>query len=194
VSVPKRNISTDAGAGVINHGDPQYPLVLVNRLGESAPVKLWALGNLEILRERKTALFCSSTCPGSAILTALEGVKKMRDSGVTVISGFHSPVEKECLNILLRGRQPIVICPARSLQGIRLPPEWKKGIDTKRLLILSPFASGLRRATTTLAQARNQFASALADEVFIPYTAPGGLLEQMSEQIRHWQVPMYTAL
>jgi len=49
-----------------------------------------------------------------------------RDDGVTVISGFHTPVEKECLRILLRGSQPVIICPARSIEGMRIPPTWKQ--------------------------------------------------------------------
>ena len=30
-----------------------------------------------------------------------------RDEGRCIISGFHSPIEKECLLILLRGNQPV---------------------------------------------------------------------------------------
>lgn len=49
-------------------------------------------------------------------------MKLLRDAGVTVIGEFHSPMEKECLNILLRGSQPIIVCPARSLENMRIKP------------------------------------------------------------------------
>jgi predicted AAA+ superfamily ATPase len=38
----------------------------------------------------------------------------LREAGIPVIGGFHAPMEKECLDLLLRGTQPVVICPARS--------------------------------------------------------------------------------
>ena len=31
--------------------------------------------------------------------------------GVPMIGGFHTPMEQECLEVLLRGQQPVVICP-----------------------------------------------------------------------------------
>jgi hypothetical protein len=63
------------------------------------------------LAEPKLALFCSVRCPGDAILGAYDAAQKLRDDSVTVVSGFHSPVEKECLRILLRGTQPVIILP-----------------------------------------------------------------------------------
>ncbi|HSB33480.1 MAG TPA: hypothetical protein VLG39_03400 [Nitrospirota bacterium] len=51
--------------------------------------------------------------------------RKWRDDGVLVISGFHSPLEKECLNNLLRGRQPAIICAARNIEIMRIRAEFK---------------------------------------------------------------------
>lgn len=55
-------------------------------------------------------VFCSARAPGDAILRAHDAARRMCDEGVTVISGFHSPIENECLRILLRGKQLIIIC------------------------------------------------------------------------------------
>src|ERR1700693_2140172 len=104
---------------VLNSTDSEYPARLRERLGERAPRTLNALGDLASLSQPKTALFCSVRCPGDAILRAYDAAQKLRDEGLNVVSGFHSPVEKECLRILLRGKQPIVICLARSLEKIR---------------------------------------------------------------------------
>src|SRR3990172_12303618 len=117
--------------------DAGYPARLRERLGEHAPRTLTALGNPASLSQPKTALFCSIRCPGDAILGAYDAARKLRDQGVTVVSGFHSSVEKECLRILLRGKQPIIICPARGLNGMRIPREWRTGMETGQLLLLS---------------------------------------------------------
>ena len=86
----------------IGRGTRDYPAVLVSRFGDNAPEALVALGNTVLLRARRTALFCSARTPGEAILRAHDAARRMRDEGVTVISGFHSPIGKECLRILLR--------------------------------------------------------------------------------------------
>jgi hypothetical protein len=88
-----------------------------------APMQVSAIGNTDILHEKKLAFFCSVRCPGSIIIQTYDCMKALRDAGVTVIGGFHSPMERECLNILLRGTQPAIICPARSLENMRIKPE-----------------------------------------------------------------------
>lgn len=136
--------------------EASWPRRVEKRLGAAAPTRLWAIGDSGILTERKIALFCSVRCPGDAILRAYDTARKLRDEGVTVVSGFHSPVEKECLRILLRGKQPIILCLARSLEGIRIPAAWRGGLGTGRLLLLSPFEKRPRRPDTKSAQRRNE--------------------------------------
>jgi hypothetical protein len=113
-----------------------YPILLVKRLGKDAPVRLWSIGLLNLISIPKTALFCSKRCPGDAILKAMDQVQKWREQGRCIISEFHSPIEKECLQILLRGGQPIIICPARSLERMRIPMEWRAGIGAGWILLL----------------------------------------------------------
>jgi hypothetical protein len=113
----------------LNSADARYPARLRRRLRTDALPQLSALGNLDLLALSKTALFCSARCPGRAILAVYDQVTRWRDAGRCIISGFHSPVEKECLRILLRGSQPIIICPARSLEKLRLAVDWQKSFD-----------------------------------------------------------------
>jgi predicted Rossmann fold nucleotide-binding protein DprA/Smf involved in DNA uptake len=168
---------------LLNATDARYPSPLRKRLGGQAPPQLWALGNLSLLQTRKTALFCSARCPGDAILRAYDQAAKWRDKGRCVISGFHSPVEKECLRILLRGTQPIIICPARSLPK-RVPAEWQKLLTDGRLLILSCFNESERRVTADLAARRNELAAAIADEVWFAHITPGGNMAELSEKLK----------
>ena len=149
-----------------------YPSFLLKRLGDKAPSSLTAQGNVDLLALPKTALFSSARCPGSAILAAYDQAAQWRDKGRCVISGFHSPVEQECLRILLRGKQPIIICPARALPK-RIPADWQKSMDEGRLLILSAFPTE-RRVTADLAQRRNEIVAALADDHYFAHITPGG--------------------
>ena len=173
----------------LNADDTRYPARLRERLGDDAPAQLSALGNLELLALPKTALFCSVRSPGHVILPAYDLAATWRDAGRCVIGSFHSPVEKECLNILLRGKQPIILCPARSLTGMRIPGAWQKAIEAGRMLILSSFPDAPRRVTTVFAARRNEFVAALADEVFIAHTAVGGKTERLQNRITEWGIP-----
>jgi predicted Rossmann fold nucleotide-binding protein DprA/Smf involved in DNA uptake len=98
----------------ISHKDGRYPKKLLLRFGSDGPPTLTALGNLDLLSLPNVAVFCSARCPGNIILPTYDQVAKWRDAEQCVVSGFHSPVEKECLQILLRGDTPVILCPARA--------------------------------------------------------------------------------
>src|SRR5262249_44213191 len=147
--------------------DALYPTALRTYLADHAPTNITIRGNLDILRQKApaplVALFCSVQCSGAIILQTYELARALRDAEVTLISGFHSPLEKECLNVLLDGTQPVIVCPARSIERLRLPARWKAALARERLLLLSPFAEPRRRATVGRARVRNELVAALAD-------------------------------
>jgi predicted Rossmann fold nucleotide-binding protein DprA/Smf involved in DNA uptake len=143
----------------------------------------WAIGNLDILYTNLLGLFCSIRCPGTIILSTYDCMRFLRDAGVAVVSGFHSPIEKDCLDILLKGVQPIVVCPARSIARMRIPRDWKKPIDAGRLLILSPFDEKQKRPTVSTAQQRNHLVAKLGRSFLIPYAEAGSKTEQLGREI-----------
>lgn len=168
--------------------DARYPARLRERMGGDAPAQLSALGNLDLLALPKTAIFCSARCPGHVILTAYDQAAHWRDAGRCIISGFHSPIEKECLRILLRGSQPIIICPARAIEAMRIPTELRAAFDAGRVLYLSPFAKQPRRVTKESALRRNETVAALADEAYVAHVAAGGQTALISKMLAQWGV------
>lgn len=177
---------------LLRQGDAPYPSALSLYLGKDAPSSIATLGNLEALKHNMLALFCSVKCPGKLILKSHDLAQQLMQAEVTVIGGFHSPVEKECLRILLRGCQPVIVCPARSLKKIRMQAEWRKALDESRLLLLSPFPDNRHRSDSEMALYRNRFVAALADRILVTYAAPGGKTEQFCREILSWGKPLYT--
>ncbi len=175
----------------VKAADARYPARLRERLGGAAPATLAALGNLDLLALPKTGLLCSARCPGNVIRSAYDQAARWRDTGRCVISGFHSPVEQECLRILLRGTPPIILCPARALPQ-RIPAEWQTPLADGRLLILSGFTTTEKRVTTELATRRNALVAALADEVCFAHITPGGQSERLTHRLIAWRVPIFT--
>jgi predicted Rossmann fold nucleotide-binding protein DprA/Smf involved in DNA uptake len=172
--------------------DPQYPSLLKTHLANHAPKTITALGNPTILQSKILAFFCSVKCPGHLILKAYDLAQHLKQAGVTVIGGFHSPIEHECLTILLRGRQPIIICPARTIKGMRIRAEYKKPIEEGRLLLLSPFKESQRRKTVVTALERNHFAAALADTIFVAHASPNSKIERFCHEVLKLGKPLYT--
>lgn len=176
----------------LQQGDPSYPLALSQYLESDAPSSVAALGNLESLKQKKLALFCSVKCPGKLILQTHDLTRELTQAGVAVIGGFHSPVEKECLRILLRGSQAVIVCPARSLKKMRIQRTWRGALDKGRLLFLSPFPDNRHRSDSEMALYRNRFVAALANRILVTYAAPGSKTEQFCREILARSKPVYT--
>jgi predicted Rossmann fold nucleotide-binding protein DprA/Smf involved in DNA uptake len=135
-------------------------------------------------------LFCSAQTPGGAILRVHDAARRMRDEGTTVISGFHSPIERECLKILLRGNQPIIICPGRAIDALRIPADCRAAFNAGRVLFLSPFTKRPRRVTKESALRRNEVVAALADEAYVAHVEIGGKTDQIVRKLTDWNVPI----
>ena len=149
-------------------------------------------GNLSLLDEPLTALFCSNRCPGDLILKTYDFARAMRDADVPVIGGFQTPMERECLRLLLRGSQPLVVCPARGIDNMRIPRDWRSAFDEGRLLVLSPFPATARRPTAELAAQRNDLVADLAQRVFIAHAAPGSKTEAFAHKLTDTGKPLLT--
>jgi predicted Rossmann fold nucleotide-binding protein DprA/Smf involved in DNA uptake len=153
--------------------DRNYPSLLKDRLGSAAPEAIYALGNLSILKNKMVGLICSVKCPGSIVLKTFDLIRKLRDAGVVMIGGFHSPMEKDCLDLLLGGPQPVVICMPKRLQNIHLGPA-RQAFSEGRLLVISRFGEDVRQASAKQAMERNDLVAALSQIVFVPHASPNG--------------------
>jgi len=179
-------------ATALNPRDPDLPSILSRATGGAGFSRFWAIGDVKILDKQLMGLLCSIRCPGRVIVQTYDLARALRDAGVPVIGGFHSPMEKECLDFLLRGKQPVVVCPARSITNMRMPSAWRKACDEGRLLILSPFPPKHGRISTLLAERRNIFVSLLADQFFVPYAAPKSKTEELCKNLLSAGKKIYT--
>lgn len=160
----------------------------------SLPDSVAHIGDIGLLeRAPLLGLLCSVRCPGEIILRLYDLAVALREAGVAVVGGFHAPMEREALALLLRGLQPVVVCPARGVAGMRLPREWRAPVEQGRLLVISPFAAEQRRVTAALAGRRNRYVTGLARVVFVAHAAPGGQIERLcAELLAVGQTPLLT--
>jgi hypothetical protein len=175
-----------------NQQIPHFPAAPQNGGLKLSYPRISIIGNLKILETRLLGFFCATRCPGNVIVHTYDLAQAMRDLGMPAIGGFHSPMENACLDILLRGTQPPVICPARTIERMRLPAAWRTPLTAARLLVLSPFPAYPQRPTTALAEQRNRFVATLADEVFVAHAGAGSRIEQLCADMIAQRKPVST--
>ena len=115
------------------------------------------------------------------VLPIYDWAKQMREQGKCVVSGFHSALERDVLDILLRGEQPIIIAAARALPH-KHPAAVRRAVNNGRMLVLSP-GDKAKKTTPAAARLRNEFIAAVADCIVIGHASETGELSQTLAQL-----------
>lgn len=128
------------------------------------------LGDPSLLDSGPVAFFCSTHCDGDAVLQAYAWAREQCDLGTTVISSFHTPIEKDVYAILARRGAKIMHCYASRLPSKRPSPQQKTLIEVGRLLLLAPASCArLSRPTKASCSLRNRFVSEKATCIYTAY-------------------------
>jgi predicted Rossmann fold nucleotide-binding protein DprA/Smf involved in DNA uptake len=144
---------------------------------------LFRLGNGALLEQPLIGLLCSRRVPPPLDAQAVAWARAARDLRFPVVGGFLSPVERACLEVLLAGTQPVVMCLARGLAATRIPARWRTPIDRGRMLLVTPFGDRVTELTAATAERRNRLVAALARELVVPHAAPGGSLLRLVRDV-----------
>jgi predicted Rossmann fold nucleotide-binding protein DprA/Smf involved in DNA uptake len=150
------------------------------------------LGRVPLLSNAALGLFCADGCPEKLAREVRRLVRALRDTDVAIVSAFETETEKEILSMLLRAKQPAILCPARTLEGLKPPPEVKEAVESGRALLMSPFDAKHKRATAALAEERDRFIDALAIAVFVAHADERGRSEQICRDVRSRHKPVLT--
>ncbi len=172
--------------------DKEYPQQLTAMLGIEAPDFISFAGNYDLIHNKKLAIFVSAKCSGSTILQTYDFVRQLRQHNISFVSGFHSPMEKECMRTISGGDAGVIWFLAKSLKSFSLHPDFNSLFDSGRMLILSPFSDLVTRIKKENAVYRNSIAAALADEIFLPFATPEGKTEKFCLELLSFGKPVFT--
>jgi predicted Rossmann fold nucleotide-binding protein DprA/Smf involved in DNA uptake len=131
------------------------------------------LGNTELLKLSKTAFLCSRKAPASSVLKCYDWATAMRDTHQCIVSGFHSPLEKDVLYFLMKRKQSVILVLGRTMYK-EIPEELLKPLSENRLLIIS--VSNTPRQSEQSTDIRNRYIVDIADSVVFGYLNPQGKL------------------
>ena len=124
-------------------------------------------GNRGLLDRPLVAFFASRTAPAEALVLAERWAYKIAQTDMVVISGFHSPVERAVLDILLANNSSVVVALPRSLYR-KIPQHLLSAYSEGRVLFIS--FRHYSRPSLHSSQLRNWATAELATEVvFAPF-------------------------
>lgn len=138
---------------------------------------LKAIGDPNNLKQNLLGIMCSQSCPGDLVIKGFDAAKQIREQGKTVVSGFHSSMERDIFEILLRGSQPIIHCLAKAIEKYRIPQNLRPNIESGQLTIIAPdFSIAEKRITKNTSEKCNKLLMDICDQVLIIHAHKGGSL------------------
>ena len=138
------------------------------------------LGNTSLLDRYLVAFFASRSSTAEVAERALRWAEDICQTDKVVISGFHSPLEKEVLRVLIEHKHPVILFLGRTMYK-RVPVEYQEAIDEGRMLIDT--VRDYERHSWNSAQTRNWYVAGLADEI---YFAPFDETSKLSPMHYHF--------
>lgn len=150
-----------------------------------------ALGHKSILRGDLLGVIWSH-CYASDFSEGLAAVEELRDADIAAAIGYGSSMESMSVELLLEGRQPVVVCFFKALACYGIPPHWTKAIDNGRMLLVASCSPSVRRKTRSRVKRRDELISAVASAVFMPYASRDGDDEAIAREIAASRKPFFT--
>lgn len=142
------------------------------------------LGNISLLDRKKIGYFASSKIATLSVLPTLDWAAEVATrEDVAIVSGFHSKMEREVLDFLLRGKCGIVCVLARSIYK-KIPDKFREAYNSGRVLFISPFETSAYRASRHLCLQRNEYVVSISDELVFTSLTPDSSLYPLSATIK----------
>ena len=134
------------------------------------------LGNISLLDRRRIGYFASSKIASLSVLSTLDWATEVaKRNDVAIVSGFHSKMEREVLDILLKGRCSIICVLARPIYKV-IPEKYRTAFAQDRVLFISHNTSKSTMTSRLLCQKRNQYIASMSDELVFTSLTPASSL------------------
>lgn len=139
------------------------------------------LGNIDLLKQPLVAFFCSRRYAPKAALASYDWATAQRDK--VIISTFHSPLEKDVLEFLLKNKQPVIYVRTKRIYR-RVPERFKEALDENRILFVSLFPDTVERDSDATAYQTNRYILANASEVVFGSIEEGSNTEKLAKSCK----------
>lgn len=142
-----------------------------------------SIGNTDLLDRHLVAFFASCTVTPETESRCIAWAESICGTDSVVISGFHSPLEKRVLKVLLEHKHPVALFLGRAMYK-RIPAEYQEAIDEGRMLIDT--VRDWCRHSYKSAEIRNWYVAKIADEIYMTSFDRSSLLSAMHYSLTHY--------
>lgn len=138
------------------------------------------LGNISLLDLHKVGYFASGTIATLSVMPTLDWASEVaKRDDVAVVSGFHSKLERQVLDFLLRGKCNIICVLARGIYRV-VPDKFRDAYDAGRVLFVSNNNSTSTMTSRRMCQNRNEYVAEISDELVFSSITPESSLYPLS--------------
>ena len=136
------------------------------------------LGNMDLLTLRKVGFLASRKVNPTSVIPTINWANEVsHDPNVAIVSGFQSTLEREVLDIALKGTCGIIYVLNRSIYR-QIPPNLRPAFDSNRILFISLTSEKTTRPSTANANIRNHHITDIADTlVFVSVSESSSLCQ-----------------
>lgn len=157
--------------------DAQYPAALRNALGESAPVLLLCLGNLELLNSISVGFCGSREASEKGVATARDSANLLAKENINIVSGFAAGVDMNAHRAALAAGGTTTVVLAEGILRFRVKKDIRDVWDNSRTLVVSEFGPNLPWSVSH-AMHRNKTICGLSQAmILIEARSTGGSIE-----------------
>ncbi len=139
-----------------------------------------SIGNTSLLNRRKIGFLAGSKISPLSVLPTLDWASVVASGeDIVIVSGFHSNLEREVLDILLKGRCGIICVLARPIYKV-IPAKFLDAYAQDRVLFISHNTYKSTMPSRHLCQKRNEYIASISDELVFTSLTPESSLYPLS--------------
>lgn len=183
----KRNIR------VLSIIDPDYPEDLRNALGESAPVLLLCMGNLELLKHVSVGFCGSREASEKGMATARDSATLLANDKINIVSGFAAGVDMNAHRAALAAGGTTTVVLAEGILRFRVKKDIRDFWDERRTLVVSEFAPNLPWSISHAMQRNKTICGLSRAMVLIEARSTGGSIEAGRDCLK-MGLPLFAAV
>lgn len=141
------------------------------------------MGDRSLIDRKKIGYFAAGRIAALSVLPTLDWATEVaKRDDVAIVSGFHSKMEREVLDFLLRGKCGIICVLARSMYK-KIPDKFRAAYDAGRVLFISPLKTSATRSSRHLCLQRNEYVASISDELVFSSLTPESSLYPFATNI-----------
>jgi len=173
--------------------DPVYPEALRKALGESAPVLLLCLGNLELLKDVSVGFCGSREASEKGIATARDSATLLANDKINIVSGFAAGVDMNAHRAALAAGGTTTVVLAEGILRFRVKKEIRDVWDESRTLVVSEFGPNLPWSVSHAMQRNKTICGLSRAMILIEARSTGGSVQAGRDCLK-MGLPLFAAV